>query len=74
MILNHCDPTSCPFQMEEQLRNPQKKEKKKKNPKINDYETRDDRRGMTRPVRAVPEFHKKKGECSRYLIERKEQF
>ena len=48
------------LQMEEQLRNPKKKEKKK-DPKINDYQSNDDRRGMTRPVRPVPEFHKRKG-------------
>ena len=46
--------------MEEQLRNPQKKETKKKDPKINDFQANDDRRGMTRPLRPVPEFHKRK--------------
>ena len=50
-------------QMEDQLKNPQKKEKKKK-PKINDYQMGDDRRGMTRPMRSVPEFHKRKGQLN----------
>ena len=47
--------------MEEVLRNPQKTVKKR-NPKINDYQTGDDRRGMTRPIRPVQEFHKRKGQ------------
>merc|ERR1719383_1501059 len=56
--------------MEEQLRNPQKKETKKKDPKINDFQANDDRRGMTRPVRPVPEFHKKKGERDGHFVHR----
>lgn len=56
--------------MEEQLKNPKKKEKKKKSQKINDYQTRDDRRGMSRPVRSVPEFHKRKGERDGHFVSR----
>lgn len=55
--------------MEDQLKNPQKKEKKK-NPKINDYQMGDDRRGMTRPMRSVPEFHKRKGERDGHFVSR----
>jgi len=55
--------------MEEQLRNPQKTVKKR-NPKINDYQTGDDRRGMTRPIRPVQEFHKRKGERDGHFVSR----
>jgi len=55
--------------MAEHLKNPQKREKKK-NQKINDYQENDDRRGMTRPVRPVPEFHKKKGERDGHFVHR----
>jgi len=56
--------------MQDQLKNPQQGAKKKKDPKLNDFQMNDDRRGMTRPVRPVPEFHKRKGERDGHFVGR----
>lgn len=57
--------------MQDQLKNPQQQgAKKKKDPKLNDFQMNDDRRGMTRPVRPVPEFHKRKGERDGHFVGR----
>lgn len=58
--------------MEDQLNNPKKNEKMKDG-KMNDYQSNDDRRGMKRPMRKVPEFHRKKGERDRHFIGRAEK-
>jgi len=59
--------------MQDQLKNPQQqgvKKMKRKDPKLNDFQMNDDRRGMTRPVRPVPEFHKRKGERDGHFVGR----
>jgi len=66
--------------MKEFIRNREKMKKmshfkhpKKKNAKINDFQSNDDRKGMTRPIRAVPEFHRKKGEKDFHFVMRAEK-
>lgn len=59
--------------MSENISNPKSKSQMKKrlrDKNMNEFQFKDDKKGMTRPMRPVPEFHRKKGERDFDLVRR----